>query len=116
MDFGFNYLKAIYGRGIPIFFKEGVRLDGAKVETFMGICIAAFVLHQNGHVCTVTSVMDGRHMENSLHYKGRAFDLRSRMIPKDKQARMVMAFKDALGDDWDVVLEKDHFHLEYDPK
>jgi len=64
---------------------------------------------------TITSGRDGDHSTNSLHYLGRALDLRTRDLPSWKVGPLVAALKLALGDDFDVVLEKDHIHLELDP-
>lgn len=56
-----------------------------------------------------------KHMPGSLHYKRKALDFRSRRINlqyRETAARMLQ-FK--LGRDYDVVLEKTHIHVEYDP-
>ena len=77
----------------------------------------------------VTSGKDGKHGANSLHYKGRAVDLRTRDVI-DMWAHYL---RNALGKDWDVVIEPGdtmkcpkcsqiipvpalHLHAEYDPK
>ena len=60
----------------------------------------------------VTSARDGKHREHSLHYVGQAVDLRTR----DFVDMWVQYLRQALGEDWDVVAEKDHIHCEYDPK
>lgn len=112
-------LNGLQGQSVPVFFKAGVKFNGVKTETLAGIIVAAFVYQRNGHACTVTSLVSespGIHKLKSLHDQGLAFDLRTQMIAKGKQPRMVDALKDALGDDYDVVLEKDHIHVEYDPK
>lgn len=112
-------LDCIVGLNIPVFFKAGVKFNGVKTETLAGIQVAAFVYWRNGHALTVTSLVSespGIHKLKSLHDQGLAFDIRTQMIAKAKQPAMVMSLKDALGDDYDVVLEKDHIHVEYDPK
>lgn len=63
---------------------------------------------------TITSANDGKHMTNSLHYKNKAVDLRTRDM---KNAKVVgWEIKQYLGNDFDVILEKDHLHIEYQPK
>ena len=60
----------------------------------------------------ITSGNDGKHQNGSLHYNNAAVDLRVYHI-LDK---LVQLLRNELGSDFDVLLEKDHIHLEYDPK
>jgi hypothetical protein len=72
--------------------------------------------------CTITSANDSRHSAKSKHYEGCALDFRTKdagmmPIPKHVMDDIVQDIKDALNDiDFDVVLESDHLHVEYDPK
>jgi hypothetical protein len=43
-------------------------------------------------------------------------DLRTRDVPVDKRDHYQQSLADALGDDWDVVLEPSHIHVEFDPE
>lgn len=66
--------------------------------------------------CVVTSGSDGKHMKQSKHYTNEALDFRiSDIQPQDLQP-IVKACKEILGKDFDVVLEGNHLHVEYDPK
>lgn len=69
-----------------------------------------------GKGIVVTSILDGKHKEGSKHYIGEAFDLRSFIYSKVEIAMLDIAFKEALGKDYDVLFEIDHFHIEFDPK
>jgi hypothetical protein len=60
--------------------------------------------------------VDGKHMTGSLHYAGAAIDSRTRGIPLAEVQKLIARIKACLGDDFDVVLEIDHLHLEYLPK
>lgn len=67
----------------------------------------------------VTSMNDGQHRAGSLHYAGRAVDIRTHDLAlPDAQsfARAVELMVSHLG--FDVVLEDapPHLHVEYDPK
>lgn len=70
---------------------------------------------------TVTSLHDSEHSANSLHYgrpgdiRCRAVDLRINDVPAATAERLVENLKLMLGDAFDVILESDHIHIEYDP-
>lgn len=64
----------------------------------------------------MTSSNDGKHGKNSLHHKNEAWDFRIRDMEKDNKENAKHKLKHLLGKDWDVVLERTHCHLEYDPK
>ena len=60
----------------------------------------------------ITSGKDGTHGNNSLHYEGKAVDLRTWNVLD----ALVKQLKVHLGPNYDVVLEDTHLHVEYDPK
>lgn len=105
--------------------KRGVKLNhldppmGGKVYPLAHLWEAYFPLDADG--MTVTSGHegapgDGVHRKDSLHYKGRAIDLRVRDVRvEDVKARFVPAARLLLGPDFDVIFEGDHVHIEYDP-
>lgn len=64
----------------------------------------------------VTSILDGVHSSKSLHYKGLAFDMRTHIYTQYEISKLMGSLKYMLGISYDVVLEKDHIHIEYDPK
>lgn len=64
----------------------------------------------------ITSGNDSRHSVGSLHYKWKAIDLRVWYVSKDKLNLLVEELQEKLGHEFDVVLEIDHIHIEYDPK
>jgi hypothetical protein len=72
----------------------------------------------------VTSISDGVHGLKSWHYRGFAFDF---TVPNDftgQDGRQLGPYtrkvagqlRTELGPDFDVVIEADHVHVEYDPK
>lgn len=69
-----------------------------------------------GKAIVVTSLLDGVHSKNSLHYSGNAFDLRVWIYTQDQIQQLLKRFKTELGNDFDCIFEGDHFHIEYDPK
>lgn len=72
------------------------------------------VFKANGEEAIVTSTYEGNHMPSSLHYRNRAADFR--LPPPPKSAKIAGELRLSLGPRFDVVVERDHFHVEYDPK
>ena len=60
----------------------------------------------------ITSGKDGIHGKGSLHYEGKAVDLRTWNV----LVSLVSRLQAELGPNFEVVLEKDHIHVEYDPQ
>jgi len=108
---------------IDISFKGGVKPKGIKLETIRGLVVCAAVFRDYGKRFTVTSLNDGRHMRGSKHYSGEGWDARSRdeapgyaQWSDDEKRHIAQACRNRLGKDYDVVVESNHFHFEYDPK
>ncbi len=73
--------------------------------------------------CVITSVREGRHGigPGSLHYIGRAIDVRTRDMSKRNIQNVLIALRSSLGKAFQVVDETlkpegPHIHIEYDPK
>jgi len=62
---------------------------------------------------TVTSTYEGNHGEGSLHYCNDAYDIKK---PTEWAPGLKEELQIKLGKSFDVVLESDHLHIEYDPK
>lgn len=63
---------------------------------------------------TWTSLLDGRHMVHSRHYSGLAADMRTWALVWPQEFATNLAL--TLGDEFDVIFEGDHLHLEFDPE
>lgn len=96
--------------------KAGVRVLGTRPETTLAMQAAADVLRRHDVEFVITSVTDGRHSRGSAHYAGNAFDFRTRHMGQGLPVRVKAELTQALGGDYDVVLEATHIHVEYDPK
>lgn len=96
--------------------KEGVDISGISTEMVLALIIAEGVLASHGEKLVITSGRDGAHMTASKHYKRpmQAVDIRSYMMPNPSERGKEL--QAALGVQFDVVVEKDHIHLEFDPK
>lgn len=64
-----------------------------------------------GEEMIITSTYEGTHCAGSLHYAHWAVDVRS----MHKRSAVWGEIKRYLGDDYDVLLENSHIHIEYDP-
>lgn len=96
-------------------FKPGVKLIGLQPEMALAGLVIYTVMAKYGPV-VITSVMDGVHMKGSLHYEGKALDLRTNHMQADQIAAAVEDLKKQLGSEFDVILESDHIHAEFQPK
>ena len=96
--------------------KPGVRIQGVRPELAVGLLVAASVFDDFSTELVITSVVEGTHSHGSLHYAGQAADLRSKHIESELQRHIRDDLSEKLGNDFDVTLEHDHFHIEYQPK
>ena len=63
----------------------------------------------------ITSVLGGRHLPYSWHYWGRAVDVSTRDIDREKLEKLVVEMRRDLGFQYDVIYDSDHLHIEFDP-
>ena len=96
--------------------KNGVSLLGVRPELIIGLMVADTVCREIGVDLTITSICDGVHSATSLHYTGAAADIRTRDMTESQIPRLMTALVAALTNDFDVVLESNHIHLEYQPR
>lgn len=96
--------------------KESVSLSGVRPEMVMGLVMAEGVYSFYGVPLVVTSVTDGEHGPHSRHRVGLGADLRTFNIPDGLVMNIVEDLMKVLGPGFDIVLESDHIHLEYDPE
>src|SRR5919108_658569 len=96
--------------------KPGVRVLGIRPELVLALLVLRdlYTEYGVGSACVVTSVIEGEHRRASLHLAGAAVDLRH---PGAQVARQLVAAAQAqLGEEYDVLLEADHVHVEFQPK
>lgn len=78
------------------------------------LCVMQELFSAAGTDCTITSGMDNH--TTGLHPSGKALDFRTRDLRVGQISELADQAKARLGPDYDVVVEKDHLHVEYDPK
>jgi hypothetical protein len=98
-------------------FKNGVKIMGLQPELLaaLAVCDDIYQKFYNTDM-VVTSAVDGKHAITSLHYAGAAADLRTRNIDTVHWDQLAEDLRLALTSEFDVVLEADHIHLEFQPK
>jgi len=96
--------------------KPGARITGMRPEILLAAVAAERVYEEAGHDFTITACVDGKHMTGSLHFAGAAIDVRTRDIPLADTQKLIARIKACLADDFDVLLEVDHIHIEFQPK
>jgi hypothetical protein len=102
---------------MAIALKSSARVTGLRAETLFAMRVAEGVFEdRNLGLMTITSCADGKHSPGSRHYTGGAFDIRTRDIPQDEWQIVAGDIRERLGSEFDVVVEKDHLHIELDPK
>lgn len=72
-----------------------------------------------GYEAWLTSGTEGEHNPGSLHPKGLATDWRTNHMREDLVPILVARLKKNLGgvrSEYDVVVEDDHLHVEFDPE
>ena len=94
--------------------KEGVSLAGLRPEMRTALIWADKVWNQHGEELCVTCHMEGEHGVGSLHYSGYALDLRTRNFGKTEAKIVADKLRESLPEGYDVVLESNHIHVEYD--
>lgn len=92
--------------------KDGVSIGGVRPELLFGLMVANGLFGAVGEVFVITSVTDGERGGLSYHPGGFAFDCR---LPVEVSAEgMTQRLAQSLGAEFDVVLEDDHIHVEYE--
>ena len=97
--------------------KDGVRFVSpiaAMLHASM-VVEGVFNAFNTGHDCTLTGGIE-KHNTPSRHCVGGAYDYRTFNLSEENQEKFRARVSSRLGDGFDVVLESDHLHVEYDPK
>ena len=100
----------------PFTIKENVKPLGLRPEMMLAILAASAVYHRHKQKFTITSISDGEHGAKSKHLIGSAVDIRTRDLTGDMLDIIIKEIRDALTNDYDVIPEKTHLHIEWDPK
>jgi len=112
-------VKRIVEKNLPDV-KEGANLDDLEPVMDKALLAVRSAATELGGPAVITSGLDGVHSHGSLHYVGKAVDARRVDWPEfndvDLAARQRTLIANQIGDDFDVIVEPTHIHIEYDPK
>lgn len=96
--------------------KDGVRVRGIRSEISFILPVIAKIFQDLEKDFVITSGTEGRHSAGSLHYSGAAIDIRTRHLSEAQKRAVSARIIGALTHEYDVVLERDHLHIEFQPK
>lgn len=92
--------------------KKGISICGLRPELLFGMMIANEVFENMDELLVITEVVARRSQTWSYHPAGFAFDCR---LPEEENVDVLGAvLRESLGEEWDVVVENNHIHVEYE--
>lgn len=95
--------------------KTDAKVKGMQPEILLAIIITNELLSKMfKRDLTLTSVTDS-HKPPSLHPKGQAFDMRTWGMSGIEKVKFGKELSFLLGDEYDIVVEGSHIHVEFDP-
>lgn len=108
---------------MPLKLKTGVNPANVVPEMLLANQVVCSVFQYHNQDCIITSMHDGVHSVNSLHSRGglcRAIDYRTKHLSDMEKTFIVNGIKEALGANYDVILESlgqpnEHLHIEVGP-
>ena len=82
----------------------------------LGLVVIDQVLDKYNLNCGITSLNDSKHSKTSLHYADNTADIRTKDCPaRIDKAGVVKEMKSRLNHHYDIILESNHIHIEYQP-
>lgn len=96
--------------------KRGVSPRGIRTQILLALFIADQVYRDFGLEMIMTSGSEGKHGYGSLHYVGLGCDVDAVGVTDSQQRDIAAEIKKRLGEEYDVVSEATHIHIEYQPK
>ena len=96
--------------------KQGVCITGIRPEMVVGLMVVNSIFTELGYELVITCGLDGKHSLTSLHYAGAAVDIRTRDMTTSDIGEAMRMISAALPNDFDIIYEGNHFHLEWQPR
>jgi len=95
--------------------KKGVRFAKLSPQMVLAAITTYAAFHALGVDCTITGGTEPGHDPRLLHPRGGALDFRIHHVSRAYAQTLTDQIARALGDNYDVILKRDHIHIEYDP-
>lgn len=96
--------------------KKGSKVNGLRTEILLAAVIIDKIYDRHNAELVITEATGGKHGRGSLHYVGQAIDIRTNYFTKEQTELVASEIKEALNEQYDVVIEKTHIHIEFQPK
>lgn len=101
--------------------KPGTRINGIQASLVAGLMmLQGLASNMEIPELVITAGSNGKHGERSLHYEGKALDIRSKALTAQQKRQLLVMMNGNAGEVYDFILEdeglpNEHFHLEVDP-
>lgn len=98
-------------------YKKSANKNALEPVMMLALSRVEKIYNEFGYSAVVTSTNDSFHKKGSLHYVGLAVDIRIRHIQQDLVQEINRLIKEKLtsySNSFQVILEPDHIHIEYD--
>jgi len=97
-----------------MYIKKDVRLRSLCACMVPALIICCDFFNSIKKEIIITSGNEGIHKKGSKHYDGEAFDIRTYHLSKSEISQFQSYFRKRCDSCFDLVIEKDHAHIEYD--
>ena len=101
-----------------MYIKSSASIEGCRTEILIAAITIIEPIFNEFHVgLVITSGAEKyKHKaKRSAHYRGDAIDLRSRELSEEQQIAVLGLLINDLGPNFVVLLESNHFHVEFSP-
>ena len=96
--------------------KHDVKLAGIHPEIVIAAMVVNEMCREYGVEFVITCAKEGTHRKGSKHFVGQAIDVRTRDMALHNRKAFATSIAKAVGPEFDVVLEGNHLHIEFDPE
>ena len=102
---------------VDMLLKLGVDISHLEMHTRKSLRSVEVIFENSGAAePVITSTYEGNHSVSSLHYQNRAYDLRLPFKTIKMNREVVKHLRSNLENGFDIILERTHIHIAYDPK
>ena len=96
--------------------QNAASIRGIQPELAIALTLLCHLFARHKVAVRLSAGVDSKHKAASLHYVGHAIDISYRNIPQYLITLLHAEMRSVLGDEFDVIAETTHFHVEFQPK